>query len=395
MLRQTLSVASNNLRMLPARWGASLVVVVGMTGVVSVMVAILAMAHGFQQTLGRAARADRVIVMGAGEDNGMLTAVTREQVPIVLDAPGFARDGDGRPLASAQKFMTSTLRERKGGAQAYLTLRGVGEKAFKVWPEVKIVEGRAFTPGKRELIAGRGARWQFQGVEIGQDVEMINGPWWVVGVFEAGGSVLESELWGDAEMVFPGYSMTGHFSSVTGLLESDAAFQPLAEWIGTNPKLGQAVRREADYYASLSGQMVGMIRTLGYLVAAIMALGALLSAGNTMYAAVKARALEIATLRAIGFGAAPVVLSVLLEAAVLCVTGALLGAGLAWLIFNGHTISTLNWQGGGQVAFAFQVSGGMLLQCVIGACAIGLLGGLFPAMRAARLPVVDALRAGS
>jgi putative ABC transport system permease protein len=392
MLQQTLSVVSNNLRMLPARWATSLVVVIGMAGVVGVMIAILAMAHGFKETLGRAARADRIIVLGAGEDNGMASAVTREQLPIVLDAPGFARDSDGKPLASAQKFMTTALRERKTGAQTYVTLRGVSEKGFKVWPEVKLVEGRTFTTGKRELIAGRGARWQFDGVEIGRDVEMMNGPWTVVGVFEAGGSVLESELWGDAEMVFPGFSITGHFSSVTGLLESDAAFQPLADSIGTNPKLGQAVKREPDYYASQTGQLVGTIHTLGYLIAAIMALGALFAAVNTMYAAVKARALEIATLRAIGFGAAPVVLSVLLEAAVLCLAGALLGAGLAWLIFNGQAISTVNWQTGGQVAFAFQVSSSMLLQSMAGACAIGLLGGLFPAIRAARLPVAEALR---
>lgn len=390
MIRQIAAITLTALRSIPARWGASLVVVIGMAGVVGVMVSGLAMVHGFQDTFGRAARADRVIVLRSGEDNGMDSAITREQLPIVMNVPGFARDSDGKPLASAQKFMSSVLRERKSGAETNVLLRGVGEKAWKVWPEVKIVEGRAFTPGRRELIAGRAAQRQFEDLELGRVVKMANGPWTVVGVFEAGGSVYESQLWGDAEMVFAGYSLTGQFSSVIGLLESEASFQILSDAITTNPKLAHAVKREAAYYAEQTGNLDELMQGLGYVVASIMALGALFSAVNTMYAAVKARALEIATLRAIGFGSAPVVLSVLIEAVVLCVMGALLGAGLAYLMFNGYTLSTAS--SGVQVGFAFQVTAGMLVQGMVWGCVIGLIGGLFPAIRAARRPVAEALR---
>lgn len=393
MLRQTLGITASSLRALPARWGASLVVVVSMAGVAGVMIAILAMAQGFQHTLRSAGRPDRVVILKAGEDNGMASSITREQLPIILGAPGIARDGDGKPVASAQKFMTSVLPERKSGVETNVTLRGIGPQGFKVWPEVKIVEGRAFEAGKRELIVGRGAQRQFRGAEIGRDVEMVNGLWTVVGIFEAGASAYESELWGDAELVFAGYSMTGQFSNVTAVLESEAAFKPLGDFIGSNPQLSHQVKRETDYYAEQSGQVSGAIRTLGYAVAIIMALGALFAAANTMYAAVKARTREIGTLRALGFGAGPIVASVLLEAVTLCLAGALLGAALAWALFNGYTISTINWQSGGQVAFAFQIGTGLILQGIKGAVLIGLLGGLLPAIRAARLPVAEALRA--
>lgn len=393
LLRQTVRISANSLAALPTRWGPSLVVLASMTGVAGVMIAILAMAQGFQQTLGNAGRGDRVIILKSGEDNGMASAITREQRPLIVDAPGIARDSEGKPLASSQKFMTAALRERKTGAETNVTLRGVTGQAFKVWPELRLVEGRMFAAGKRELIAGRGARALFEDVVIGQDVEMINGPWTVVGVFEAGGAVYESELWGDAEMVFPGFSLTGHFSNVTAVLESDASFEILSQFIRDNPSLEHQVKREVDYYGEQSGQVTGAIRALGYGVAVIMALGALFSAINTMYAAVRRRTQEIATLRAIGFGGVPIVLSVLIESIVLCFAGALLGAAAVWVLFNGYAISTINWQSGGQVAFAFQVSPGLVGQGVLGACAVGLLGGLLPAIRAARMPVTLALRA--
>ena len=392
MLKQILRISSTNLRALSARWGASLVVVASMAGVTGVTIAILAMAQGFQHTLGRAGRADRVVIMKAGEDNGMASAITREQLPVVLSAPGIARTPEGKPLASAQKFMHSMLRERKTGAETSVILRGVSEQGFKVWPEVRIVEGRAFAPGKRELIAGRGARWQFEGLDLGQEVEMVNGPWTVVGWFEAGGSVYESELWGDTEKVIEGFSITGQFASVTAVLESEAAFQAVADFIGKNPALAHQVKRETDYYGEQGGQVSGAVRTLGYGVAGIMALGALFSAINTMYAAVGQRRREIATLRAIGFGGTPIVLSVLLESVLLCIAGALLGGAVAWVLFNGYAISTINWQSGGQVAFAFRVAPSLIGQGVLAACAVGLLGGLAPALRAARLPVAEALR---
>jgi len=392
MIGQIASVGATSLRSLPARWGASLVVIIGIAGVVGVMVSILAMAEGFRAVFTQAGRFDRVIVMRGGDDNGMSSALTRDQLPTVLSAPGFRRGADGKPLASPLKFMTSVLADRKTGEEANVLLRGVGGPAAEVWPEVRVVEGRWFEPGKRELMSGRAARGQFAGLEVGQAVEMSNGPWTVVGVFEAPGTVYESELWGDVEMVFAGYSITGQFSSVIGLLESEAAYASLNDAITTNPALSHVVKRESEYYASQTGVLGTMMLTLGYGVAAIMALGALFSAVNTMHAAVRARSVEIATLRAIGFSGLPIVVSVLLESVALCLIGAVLGGALAWLLFNGYTISTLAGQNFNQVAFAFKVTGALLLQGVVGSCLIGLLGGLLPAIRAARLPVAEALR---
>ena len=390
MLKQIAAVTSTNFKSLPARWGASLVVVIGIAGVVGVMVSILAMANGFEQVFTKAGRADRVIVMRGGDDDGRSSSVSREQLPIILSAPGFALGPDGKPLASPIKFMTSALHDRKTGIEVNVVLRGVGDQAQRVWPEIKVVEGRWFESGKREFIAGRAAINQFDGLALGKTVQLTNGPWTLVGIFEAPGTMYESELWGDVEMVFAGYSITGQFSSVTGLLAGSQ--KTLSDAITTNPKLAHVVKSETEYYASQTGLLGKTMLAFAYIVGGIMALGALFSAVNTMHAAVKARSIEIATLRAIGFGGTPIVLSVLLESLLLCVLGALVGSGASWLLFNGHQISTIGGNSFSQVAFAFEVSTGLVMQGVIWACTIGLLGGLVPAIRAARLPVAQALR---
>lgn len=394
MLAQIAQVTATNLRAVPARWGASLVVVLGMAGVVAVMVALLAMAEGFEQTFRDAGSPDRVIIMRGGDDNGMASALTREQLPLVTDLPGFARDADGAPLVVAQKFMISELPTRKAGDAVGVVLRGVSPQVWKVWPEIRIVEGRAFTAGRRELVAGRAAQQEFQGLALGAEVEMANGLWTVVGIFEAPGTTYESELIGDVEMVFAGYSITGQYSSVIGVLASPDAYQGLSDAVTTNPRLSHVVKRETDYYGAMAGNLGSTLQIFGYAVAGIMGLGALFSAINTMYAAVKARSREIATLRAIGFGAIPVVGSVLLESIALCLAGAILGGLAAWALFDGNTISTIAGGDLRQVVFAFRVTGELLLQAVAAACGIGLLGGLLPALRAARLPVAEALRAG-
>lgn len=394
MIAQLLHVTLANLRALPGRWGASLVVVLGMAGVVAVMVALLAMGEGFRQTFSKAGSPERVVVVKTAEDSGTTSALTREQVSIVFDLPGFAKDADGKPVAVGQKFMTSELRQRATGHGVGAVLRGVSEKAWRLWPEVKIVEGRAFTPGRREAVIGRAAQNEFAGTAVGETVELANGPWTIVGVFEAPGTLFESELWGDVEMVFPGYSITGQFSSVVGKLESPASLPVLRDALTTNPQLAHVVKTEADHYATLSGNLGGTMVVFGYAVAGIMGLGALFSAINTLYASVKVRSREIATLRALGFGAAPIVGSVLVEALVLCALGAALGGALAFMLFDGYALSTI---GGGanemsQIMFAFQVTGPLLLQGMVLGCAIALVGGLLPAIRAARLPIAEALR---
>jgi putative ABC transport system permease protein len=393
MFGQIVAIALTNLRSLPGRWAASAVVVVGIAGVVGVMVSVLAMAYGFQKIFSQAGRADRVIVLRAGDTSGGSSAITRAQAPTLLGMPGIKKDTDGKPLASIQKFYQATLVEKKTGTESGCEMRGIGEKGFAVWPEVHIVEGRAFKPGLRELIVGRAAQRQFQGLQIGGKVVVNEIPWEIVGAFEADGTVFESELWGDAELILTTHSMTGQFSSMVAVLENDAAFDTLKNAVTTNPTLSHTVLRESEFYAEQSGVLGGLMKTLGYAVASIMALGALFSAANTMFAAVKSRAVEIATLRAIGFRALPVLTSVLVESLALCIAGALLGGGLAWLFFNGYSVSTASFATFSQVSFAFRVSVALLIQGVIWSFTIGLLGGVWPAVRASRAPVAEALRA--
>jgi putative ABC transport system permease protein len=393
MLDQILAVTGTSLRSIPERWGASLVVVLGIAGVVGVMVSVLAMAEGFDRTFASAGRSDRVVVLRNGETTGTASAISREQVPLIMDAPGLARGADGKPLASVEKVVIATLPEKATGNEANVVIRGVSEQAYKVRPEVKIVEGRAFTPGLRELIVGRGAHGQFAGLELGAEVTLNGTAWTLVGFFETGGTVHESELWGDVDLVLAAYSQTGLYAAITAMLQSEDSFTTYKDALTTNPALTHYPQRETEYYEAQSARLGGMMRGFGYGVAVIMALGALFSAVNTMYAAVKARTVEIATLRAIGFRGTPIVISVLLEAVALCAAGGVLGGALAWAVFNGYSVSTLNQGTFTQVAFNFYVSERLLLQGLAWSCAIGLLGALLPAVRAARLPVVDALRA--
>jgi putative ABC transport system permease protein len=260
---------------------------------------------------------------------------------------------------------------------------------------VKLIEGRMFEPGKREIVVGKGARNEYGNAEIGKTIDVRDGPWQVVGVFDSGGDVHESELWVDDGALREAMRSPGYFSSVVLRLADDKpeTFQAFKDRVTQDPRFAVTPQREPDYYASRSKSLNAFITGLGYIVAAIMALGALFAALNTMYAAVATRSVEIATLRAIGFGALPVVISVMIEAQVLALIGGVIGAAIAYAGFNGFTVSTLNFQTFSQVAFAFAVTPALLVQGVIWSIVIGFLGGLFPAVRAARLPVVDALRA--
>lgn len=393
MINQSAAIAANNLRSLPGRWPSSLGVVITVAAVVGVLVALLAMAEGFRQTFADAGRSDRIIVLRNNEDNGMASAITREQLPLVLDLPGFAHDDGGRALLVEQKFMTSELYERSTGSAVGVVLRGVGTQAWRVWPEIRIVQGRPFTRGRREAIIGRSAQLQFTGTEIGAEVELANGPWTIVGVFEAPGTLFESELWGDVEMVFPGYSLTGEYSSVVGVLAPDASLQVVERAVVANPRLSHVVKSEEDYYATLSNDLGTAMVRFAYAVAAIIGLGALFAVVNTMYGTVASRTPEIATLRAIGFGGGPLLFSVVVESLALCTAGALVGGLVAYTAFNGYTASTLaSGSDLRQVVFSFRVTGDLLLQGLVAAYAVGLLGAMPPAIRAARIPIAEALR---
>jgi len=392
MLQRILAVTAMNLRTLPARWGVVAVVVVCMTGVTGVMVSMLAMAEGFRQTYANSGRADRIVVLAAGETFEGSSSIARGQAAVLLATPGIRRLADGSPAASFERYAVAGLPMRKDGTESNIVVRGVGAHTLQVRPEVRLLAGRMFEPGLRELIVGRGARDQFTGLEPGGTVVLSDVAWTVVGVFEAGGGAAESEAWGDVEVVMSAFNLTS-YSSMTAVLESEGVFQMSRDSIAGNPVLKHVAQRETDYYAGQTGVLGTGMRALGYLVAVIMGLGALFAAVNTMYASIESRSVEIGTLRALGFQGLPIVASILLESVVLCLLGAAIGGAGAWLAFNGHVISTVNSASFTQIAFAFTVGPELLVQSAVLACVVGLLGGLPPALRAVRMPIVEALRA--
>ena len=389
---QVIAITSLNLRTIPSRLGTSMVIVIGIAGVVGVLVALLAMADGFRATLASTGRADRVLVLRGGANDELSSVIYRSQVPSIQQAPGIRKNADGKPVAASEVFMLTSLPRIGATDPTNVVVRGTQPNVLEVRPEVHIVEGRMFKPGLREVLVGRGASLQFEGLQVGKSVAVRGDGWAVVGVFESGGNVHESEIWVDAESIMSAANR-GAPTSVVAQLESEAALTTLKDYLSKDPTMTVDVIAEPKYYASRSEMLSNLINGLGYFVATVMGLGALFGALNTMYAAVSTRSIEIATLRAIGFGAAPVVASVMIESLVLALVGGLIGALVAYALFNGYTISTLNGQTFSQVAFDFRVTSALLIQGIAWAAVIGLVGGFFPALRAARLPVAEALRA--
>jgi putative ABC transport system permease protein len=328
---------------------------------------------------------------GATDELG--SVIYKVQGDAVRDAPGIKKNADGQPLALIEVYMLTEI-VKIGGEGSNVVVRGTDPNVLKVRDEAHIIAGRMFQPGTREVIVGRGAQSEFEGLDLGKTVDVRDGAWTIVGVFETGGDTHESELWVDLATLQSASRRQG-YTTVTAVLEdpSPAGFTAFKDKLTTDPRMNLQVQREPDYYKSRSVGLSQFINGLGYTVAVIMAIGALFGALNTMYAAISTRTVEIGTLRAIGFGGAPVVISILIEALLLALAGSLIGAGLAYLFFNGYTVSTLNIQTFSQTAFAFQVTPQVLTQGVIWAVTIGFFGGLFPALRAARLPVTEALRA--
>ncbi|MDQ3269107.1 MAG: ABC transporter permease [Pseudomonadota bacterium] len=391
-VRQVREIVVMNLQSIPQRWGASLVIVVGIAGVVAVLVAMLSMSAGLTKTLGTTGRDDRAIVLRAGSNAELSSFLTRDLVTLIKQDPAIVRSRDGLPLASGELVVITEV-SRKGEAGATnVTLRGVEPNAFELRPEVVIVEGRRFRPGLRELLVGRSAQRQFAGLDVGQQLMFKGAPWSIVGTFTSNGDGHESELWGDTEAVQNGFDRSS-YSSVLAQLDSVSAFDAFKARLSNDPQLTVDVEREQDYFSAQSETLTFLIRLLTNVITAIMAFGALFGALNTMYSAVSARTREIGTLRALGFGRVPVIASVMAEALVLAVAGGLIGAVLAYLLFNGYAVSTLSPSSFTQVAFNFAVTPALIAQGLVWALAIGFLGGLMPALRAARLPVTEALRA--
>jgi putative ABC transport system permease protein len=394
-LNQIAQITLVNLRTIPTRLGTSLVVVVGIAGVVGVLVSVLAMSVGFRHTLASTGRPSRVIMLRAGSDSELSSGVARDQATLLASLPAIARDAAGRPLASAELNVMVDLPRKGERDPNNVPFRGVQPAAFAIRDELTLVEGRIFTRGVREVIVGRKASRQFAGLEVGSRIDFRDSEWTVVGIFTSGGDVHESEIWADAEVAMSAFRRSG-FQSVTATLAdpSDAGLAVLKDTIARDRRLSISVLREPEYYARQANVLGTLIDVLGYSVAVFMAIGAVFGALNCMYSAIASRQVEIATLRAIGFGGAPVVISVMLEALVLALAGGALGGGLAWLYFDGASLSTLNFSTFSQVAFDFRVTRSLLVRGLVWALVIGAVGGALPAIRAARLPVTAALRTG-
>ena len=391
--RQAVSVTAVGISTLRQRLGMSSVSVIGIAGVVAVLVALLAMGDGYRETLSKTGSADTAIVMRGASASEVMSVLDHDSVTLIPQAAGIAKDAKGRPIASPELVVAANLPIKGGHAddEGSVQLRGVGEQAWAVRPNLKMVEGRKFTPGMRELIVGQGAAKQFAGLEPGHEIRLGSQLWTVVGVFSSG-DAMDSEVWGDAGVVADTYRRGSSRASVTVKLADSKAFDAFKTELEANPQLKVDVSTTLDYFSKQSEGMSTFLTIIGIVVGSIMAIGAIFGALNCMFAAVAARAREIATLRAIGFRGLPVVVAVMLETMLLALLGGVIGGLLAWLVFNGYSASTLAAGSVGKLSFELRVSAELLWVGLLWALTIGFIGGLFPAVRAARLPVTTALR---
>jgi putative ABC transport system permease protein len=380
-----------NVRSVKARWTSTIVAVAGIAGTVGVFIAMLSLARGFKATLVSSGSEDNALITRAGATSEMTSGVAIDAVKIIQDAPGIARGPEG-PLVTPEAVLMAPIPLISTGTDANVELRGVSPNVFAIRRNIKIIEGRMFQPGLSELIAGKNARSTYSGLTLGSTIGLGSRRWQVVGVFDAGGSAFDSEVWGDAHLLNGAYKRPDNLSqSVTVHLTSPAALQQLKDSLTSDPRLSVDVVREIDYYSKQSTRMTTLVTILGGFVAGIMAIGAVFGALNTMYSAVAERGREIATMRALGFGALAVVISFSIEALLIAFVGGVIGC-LSVLRLNGLTTSTMNFQTFSNLAFAFKITPELLAKGIFFALTMGLIGGLLPAVRAARLPVATALR---
>jgi putative ABC transport system permease protein len=380
-----------NVRSLRVRWTSTVVAVLGITGTVGVFVAMLALAKGFKATLVSSGSPRNAIIRRAGATSEMESAVTTDQMHVIESMPGVARKGS-EPLVSPESVVVAAFPLKATGTDANVQVRGVSPRVLEVRDQVKIVAGRFFRPGLDELVVGRNVARTYAGFDLGSTVKFGGGTWTVVGIFDAGGSAFDSELWADAEVVKQVYKRPLNiYQSVTAHLTSPDAYPAFKDAITSDPRVTLQVDRETEYYEKQSRAFTRLVTVLGVLVGGVMSVGAIIAALNTMYSAVAERAREIATMRAVGFGAGSVVLSFTFEALCIAFIGGLLGC-IAVLPLNGLTTGTMNWQTFSHLAFAFRVTPALLVGGVIFALAMGVAGGVPPAIRAARARVAVALR---
>jgi len=390
-IAQTVAVTVLNLRTIPQRLASSGVAIVGIAGVVVVFVSVLSIASGFTAAMTDAGSPSRALVMRSGADSEMTSGLTGPEVDVIRQAPGLRRDGRAA-LASSELYVIIDLPKRSTGTGANVPMRGIDPVTLSVRDEVSIVEGRMLAFGTNEVVVGRGARANFSGLEVGREVRSGQNSWQVVGIFEADGGVAETEVWSDARVLQGAYRRGNTYQLVLARLDSSDSLTTFRDWLTSNPQLNVQVQRETEYYADKSRALGNLIQGVGFGIAALMGIGAVFGAILTMYTAVSTRSREIATLRALGFNTTSVVVSVLAESLALGAIGGGIGGVLAYLAFNGYQTSTMNFQTFSQVAFAFKVTPALLAMGLVYALVMGLVGGLFPAVRAARLPIPAALR---
>jgi len=391
ILNQILAVTLLNLKNLPQRPGASVVAVVGVAAVVLVFAAVLSMARGFERTMLSAGADDTAIIMRSGATSEMSSGFSGDQVLVIASAPGLLKDGD-TPVLSAELFVIVDVKKKSTNTDANVPFRGVQASAFDVRRDVKITEGRMFEAGRNEILVGRAAQSEFQGLDVGSTIRFGKTDWTVVGAFEAGGSVSESELWTDVRILQSAYRRGNSFQTVRVKLDSPESLEILESSLRDDPRIDPDVMTEREFYSDQSRQLTQFIKLVGYPLTILMSIGAIFGALNSMYSSISVRGKEIATLRALGFGPVPVLVSTIVESTLLALAGGIVGGALAFLVFNGFQVSTLNFASFSQVVFDFAVTPDLLADGLRVALLIGVVGGLFPAIRAARLPVAQALR---
>ncbi|HEX4028630.1 MAG TPA: ABC transporter permease [Rhizomicrobium sp.] len=385
-MRPLLAVTWMSLRTVPSRWGSSLVVVVGMACAVGALVSILSMSAGFLRTMAATGSPSRAIVMSDGALGEWGSTIAHDEATILSDMPGVARDGAHKPVVSADYFAYTAVSKKSDRQDSYVDVRGVSLQDPGLRPEIKLINGRWFHPGHYEIVVGKSAQDQFEGLKVGDHIALPSGDWLVTGTFESNGSANESEMITDVSTLLSAMR-TSAYNSMTVRLTSPAAFTTFKNAITTRPGPALEISRESDFYAQQSKSFDDFLKTIAYVVGGIMGLGATFGALNTVYSAIAARAREIATLRAIGFGGATVMVSVMSEALLFCLIGAGLGVLFAWALFNGYQHAM------GGLVIRLAVTPALAATGIGFALALGAIGGVFPAARAARMPIVDALRA--
>ena len=391
-MKQILAITGMNIRTILQRSGASIVIIIGIAGSVAVMVSLLAMAEGLSKTIASTGQEDRALIFREGSNSEMSSGIAMTDLAIIENTQGIKKSEDG-PMIAAEIFTIIDLRKKGAVDTSNLPLRGVQEMSFKIRPELQIVEGKNFFPGKGEIIVGKGAANEYEGLELGNKIKIRDSEWKVVGIFSTGGDVHESEIWADLAVTQGAFRRGASASIAIVQMEENASITDLGATLELDPRLDLKVQGEADFYEEQSSGASNVIQVFGYAVAVIMAIGAVFAALNTMYSAVSTRLVEIGTLRAVGFHGSSVLFALMIESMFLALLGGLLGAGLSYLIFNGYTVSTLASVSFTQTAFDFAVTGEIIGQGLILALIVGFLGGLLPARRAATQDITEALRA--